>query len=438
MTASLTPEKKQLEATHRILKHLKDTLDIPISVQLWDGSKHPLSAGDISQYTFVIEGPRTVSTLLKKPTLENFIRHYAVGKVGFSGGDMHSFMEFARKNNPKKKWKQLNKPFLIKELLPFVFGPTEKLNLEDKFKDDATGENQATRSNSDYIQFHYDVSNDFYKLFLDPEMQYSCAYFKTPETSLAQAQLDKLEHTCRKLQLKPGERLMDIGSGWGGLICYAAKNFGVTAHGVTLSKEQFAHTEEKIKREGLEGKVTVELTDYMNVQGTFDKVVSVGMFEHIGLANVPAYFSKMNTLLRERGILLNHAITRRAKSSKKKFSKVRPERKFMQKYIFPGFEMDHIGHSIEQMEIKGFEVKDVESLREHYAMTCEHWAKNLDCNKEKAIEYVGVEKYRLWVAYLAGVALGFADGNTNIYQTVAVKRKKGLSGMPLTREHIYT
>lgn len=437
MTSSVK-EEKQLQSAKRVVNHLAEVLDVPLSVQLWDGSSLPLGQNPNNDYALVIEGPRTVSTLLKKPTLENLLRHYAVGKISVRGGDMHSLMSFVRQHNPKKKWKKLNKMLLLKETLPFLTGATEPLRLENTFRNDAIGTDESKRNNQDYIQFHYDVGNDFYRLFLDPEMQYSCAYFKKEDNTLAQAQLDKLEHTCRKLRLKEGETLLDIGSGWGGLICYAVKHFGVKAHGITLSKEQLAWTLEKIKREGLEGRVTVELKDYRDVEGLYDKVVSVGMMEHVGLQNIAGYFSKMNGLLKERGILLNHAITRRAKSSQKKFMKVRPERRLLQKYIFPGIGMDHIGHSIEQMEIKGFEVKDVESLREHYAKTCEHWAKNLDANREEAVRLVGSEKYRLWVAYLAAVSLGFADGNTNIYQTVAVKRKKGLSGLPLTREDIYS
>ena len=432
-------ERKQLEAARRILRHVAEVVDIPLSVRLWDGSSAPLGRDPDKDLFLVIDGPRTVTTLLREPTLENVVRHYAVGKLDFRGGDLLSFMDFIRRNDPKKRLKRLNKTLLLREALPFLFGPTEKLSLKHTFRHDETGARQSTRNNPDYIQFHYDVGNAFYQLFLDKEMQYSCAYFKDPANSLDQAQRDKLEHTCRKLRLKPGESLLDIGSGWGGLICYAAKHYGVRAHGVTLSKEQYAFTLEKAKREGLEKQVTVEIRDYLEVQGSYDKVVSVGMFEHIGLQNIPAYFSKMNSLLRDRGILLNHAITRRAKASKKKFDEIRPSRRLLQKFIFPGFAMDHIGHSIEQMELHGFEVRDVESLREHYALTLQHWTRRLESRREEAVRLVGEERYRLWAAYLAGVSFGFVDGYSNIYQTVAVKRQtKGFSGMPLTREDVYS
>ena len=431
-------ENKQLKAAHRLLSHFAEVLDIPVSVRLWDGSIVPLGRDPSKDIFLTIDGPRTISTLLREPTLENVVRHYAIGKLDIQGSDMLSMIDFLRRHDPKKKAKRLNKSLIFRQALPFLFGLTEKISSKHAFQKDETGTRRKVEDNKDYIQFHYDVGNDFYRLFLDKEMQYSCAYFKRAENSLDQAQSDKLEHTCRKLRLKKGESLLDIGSGWGGLICFAAKNYGVRAHGVTLSKEQYAHTLEKAEREGLAKQVTVEMGDYLNVQGSYDKVASVGMFEHIGRENIPAYFSKMNSLLRDRGILLNHAITRRAKGSEEKFDKIRAGRHLIQKFIFPGFAMDHIGNSLREMEVAGFEVRDVESLREHYALTLQHWTRRLEARREEAIRLVGSERYRLWVGYLAAVSFGFVDGYSNIYQTVAVKRQaKGPLGLPMTREDLY-
>ncbi len=431
-------ERRQLDAAHRVLKHLSEILDIPLSVRLWDGSVVPLGRKADKDLFLVIEGPRTVSTILRNPTLENVFRHYAVGKIDLQGGSLLAIINSIQRDEVKKRAKNLDKMLIFREALPFLFGPAEKLTLKTDFRSDETGTTQSRRNNRDYIQFHYDAGNEFYRLFLDSQMQYSCAYFKSAENSLEQAQKDKLEHICRKLQLKTGESFLDIGSGWGGLICHAAKNYGVRAHGVTLSKEQYEYTLEKIKHEGLEKEVTVEIGDYLNVKGTYDKIASIGMFEHIGLQNITAYFSKMNSLLRDRGILLNHAITRRAKGNKKKFNKIRAERRLILKYIFPGSALDHIGHSVEQMELNGFEVRDVESLREHYALTLQHWTRRLESHREEAVRLIGKEKYRLWVGYLAAVSFGFVDGTLNICQTVAVKRaSKGLSGLPLTRQNVY-
>jgi cyclopropane-fatty-acyl-phospholipid synthase len=294
------------------------------------------------------------------------------------------------------------------------------------------------RQNRDYIQFHYDLGNDFYRLFLDEEMQYSCGYFTVWNNSIDQAQRDKLDMICRKLRLKPGESLLDIGCGWGGLICYAARQYGVRAHGVTLSQAQLDFAQEKIRRLGLENRVTVELRDYATLDGQYDKIASIGMFEHVGIANLPAYFQKLCSLLRDRGILLNHGIARGAKANSRRFQKLRPEHRLMAKYIFPGGELDHIGHCLEVMEASRFEVHDVEGWREHYAMTTRHWCQRLSAQRDAAIALIGPERYRLWVAYLAGVSFCFRDGSLRIFQVVASKHKaKGHSELPPTRSDLY-
>jgi cyclopropane-fatty-acyl-phospholipid synthase len=327
---------------------------------------------------------------------------------------------------------------LVKRTLPFLFAKTDSAELSEGFRDDMVGRDESKRKNSDYIQFHYDVGNEFYKLFLGSEMMYTCAYFRDWSNSLDQAQQDKLEMICRKLRLEPGDRMLDIGCGWGGLICYAAKHFGVKAHGITLSQQQYEYTKEKIDRLGLTDQVTVEICDYADHQGSYDKISSIGMSEHIGVANYPRYFGKINSMLRDRGIMLNHAIARSAKTSKRFSTRIRPERKFLLKYIFPGSELIPVGMTTDFMEQNGFEVHDVESWREHYALTTRFWCKNLSANRERAIELVGPERYRLWVAYLAGASGGFTAGSIKIYQVVASKKgSKGVSGMPPTRAHLY-
>jgi cyclopropane-fatty-acyl-phospholipid synthase len=297
---------------------------------------------------------------------------------------------------------------------------------------------QAQRNNKDYIQFHYDLGNDFYKLFLDDEMQYSCGYFTDWNNSLEQAQRDKLDMICRKLRLQPGDRMLDIGCGWGGLVCHAAQKYGVTAHGVTLSQEQLDYTREKVRRLGLEDRITVELRDYNTLDGSYDKISSIGMYEHVGIANYPAYFRKIWSLLRDRGIVLNHGITRRAKAQKGRFKKMRPEHKLIAKYIFPGGELDHIGHTVESLEATRFEVHDVENWREHYALTTRFWCQRLAARKDEAIAMVGPERYRLWAAYLAGVSFAFHDGSLRIFQVVASKHAaKGRAELPSTRADLY-
>ena len=412
-------------------------MQLPITVELWDGSK--VKMGVDKGLSIGIRSPGVIASLLKHPNLENMMRHYAVGNIYLEGADLITFANTLRAQTKKQDLKRLNKFQIVKNMWPFLFTASEKPVLHHEYDKDETGFKQNERNNKDFVQFHYDVSNDFYQLFLDPEMQYSCGYFRDWDNTLEQAQKDKLDMICRKLRLKPGERLLDIGCGWGGLVCHAAQNYGVKAHGVTLSQAQYDFALAKVKRLGLEDKITLEIRDYITLDGTYDKISSIGMFEHIGLDNFPTYFKKVSSLLRDNGIFLNHAIARRAKANKKNARNITPEKRLILKYIFPGSELAPIGHSVEAMEAYGFEIHDVEGWRDHYAMTCKHWCQRLTDNKDAAIKLVGPERYRMWIAYLAGVSLGFASGTILIYQTVGTKRSKakGSSEMPPTREDLY-
>jgi cyclopropane-fatty-acyl-phospholipid synthase len=438
MFSVLTSDKRQLRAARKVVEHLAGLLDAKISVRLWDGSVLPLGRQADPEMCVAISGPGVVGSLLRRPTLDNLVRHYATGGIEFQGGDLTAFGDLARVDRSKAKLKSLNKTLLLREALPFVFARADRLEVQHEYADDETGRHQAQRKNKEFIQFHYDLGNEFYQLFLDPEMQYSCAYFTDWNNSLEQAQRDKLDMICRKLRLQAGEKMLDIGCGWGGLICHAAQKYGVRAHGVTLSQEQYDFVREKTRRLGLQDRVTVELRDYSELEGTYDKIASVGMFEHVGIANMPAYFAKIRGLLRDRGILLNHGIARGAKAGKGKFQKVRPEHRLIQKYIFPGGELDHIGHTLECLEACRFEVHDVEGWREHYARTTRLWCQRLSARRDEAVQLVGPERYRMWVAYLAGVSFAFLDGSLRIFQVVATKHSaKGASGLPGTRRDLY-
>ncbi|HEX8234658.1 MAG TPA: cyclopropane-fatty-acyl-phospholipid synthase family protein [Abditibacteriaceae bacterium] len=431
-------DQQRLDAARRILQHLAGALDARFSVRLWDGSIVPLGQDADPKYFISISGPGVIGSILRRPTLENILRHYAAGAIDFHGGDLIEFGEVARSKRARTRMRGLSKSLLVREALGLLLTPPDKAELQHGFGDDETGRLENRRNNKEFIQFHYDVSNEFYQLWLDPEMQYSCAYFTDWNNSLEQAQLNKLEMICRKLRLQSGEKMLDIGCGWGGLICYAAQHYGVQAHGVTLSQAQHDFAQEKITRLGLQDRVTVELRDYAEVTGTYDKISSVGMFEHIGIANFPTYFNKVNSLLRDRGIFLNHGITRRAKANKKNFKKITPEKRLILKYIFPGSELDHVGHVQESMEACNFEIHDVEGWRWHYGLTTRMWCQRLSARREEAIKLVGPERYRLWVAYLAAVSFNFADGPLRLYQIVATKHgAKGPSGMLPTREDLY-
>ncbi|MEI7461318.1 MAG: cyclopropane-fatty-acyl-phospholipid synthase family protein [Pirellula sp.] len=431
--------QSKINSIKALLNSVSEPLNLNVSVRLWNGEVIPLGPEADGRYTIGLSGPGVIGSLMRMPTLETLVRLYATGHIEFDGGDLIEFSEALKtRQSNRERLKQVSKTMLAKRTLPFLFAKTDSAELSEGFRDDMVGRDESKRKNSDYIQFHYDVGNEFYKLFLGSEMMYTCAYFRDWSNSLDQAQHDKLEMICRKLRLEPGDRMLDIGCGWGGLICYAAQHFGVKAHGITLSQQQYEYTKEKIEQLGLTGQVTVEICDYADHQGSYDKISSIGMSEHIGVANYPRYFGKINSMLRDRGIMLNHAIARSAKTSKRFSTRIRPERKFLLKYIFPGSELIPVGMTTDFMEHNGFEVHDVESWREHYALTTRFWCKNLSANRERAIELVGPERYRLWVAYLAGASGGFTAGSIKIYQVVASKKgAKGVSGMPPTRAHLY-
>jgi len=292
-------------------------------------------------------------------------------------------------------------------------------------------------TNKENLHYHYDISNAFYALFLDPEMVYSCAYFRDWNNDLATAQHDKLEMICRKLRLAPGERLLDVGCGWGALACHAARHHGVNVVGVTLAEEQYAFAKEKVSRLGLEDKVSIELRDYSRVQGDFDRIASIGMFEHVGIANYPAYFQTINRLLKPGGLYLHHSLALRSAAWERLQKKIPQTVNIVARYIFPGGQLDHLGMSIANLERYGFEVHDVEAWREHYARTTRLWHDRLSANREAAEREVGAVKTRLWIAYLAGVSMGFTRNSVGVFQTLASKRTRGPSGLPPSRAHLY-
>ena len=275
-----------------------------------------------------------------------------------------------------------------------------------------------------HIRFHYDRSNEFYQLFLDPRLVYSCAYFRSLDTTLEDAQVAKLDHICRKLDLQPGERFLDVGCGWGALIGHAAARYRAVARGCTLSRAQYDYATAR-----LDGRASVLECDYRNLDGRYDKITSVGMFEHVGRGRAPEYFRKMADLLAPNGLFLNHAIARAEGVGDDAASL------FVRRYVFPGGELMHLHEMIRAAERGGFEVLDVENLRPHYALTCRLWEQRLAANREAALRLVDEPTFRTWRVWLAGCVLSFEDGFNSIYQVLLGKR--GAPRRRLTRENVY-
>ena len=287
------------------------------------------------------------------------------------------------------------------------------------------------------IGFHYDVSNEFFALWLDAKRVYSCAYYRRPEDSLETAQEQKLDLICRKLMLTPGERLLDIGCGWGGLIFWAAERHGARCLGVTLSRNQHDFVAAEIARLGLADRVEVRLLDYREVpeDRPFDKVASVGMFEHVGRANLGRYFAKIHRLLEPGGLVMNHGITAAGLDTQGLRSGISD---FIEQYVFPGGELTHVSSVIEALTSEGLECLDVESLRPHYARTLWHWVGRLEANAARARALVGEKKYRIWRIYMAGSAHAFERGWMSLSQILAGRpRTDGTLSYPFTREHLY-
>ncbi|MBD0290126.1 MAG: class I SAM-dependent methyltransferase [Thermoleophilia bacterium] len=283
------------------------------------------------------------------------------------------------------------------------------------------------------VAHHYDVPAKFFRLFLDEKMVYSCAYFLDPEDDLDAAQEQKLEHVCRKLRLREGDRLLDVGCGWGALVLHAARHHGVEAVGITVSRPQAELAAERIERAGLARRCRVSVCDYRELDepGRYDRVVSVGMFEHVGERRLPEYFRVVSTLLRPGGTFLNHGIARLPAPQRRRGPS------FVGRYVFPDGELVPLATTLAAAEGAGLEPRDVESLREHYALTLRAWVRRLEARREDAVRTAGEPLYRIWRLYMAASAHAFARGRLNVYQALFAKPDAGRSGLPLTRADWY-
>jgi cyclopropane-fatty-acyl-phospholipid synthase len=420
--------KEKLMATS-MAEQLKPMIDAllgtpaPLRIQFWDDS----TLGPVDgPGTLYLKSPLAIRRIMWAPGQLGLGRAYVAGDIDFDG-DVIEVMRAVATQAPR------DVP-LVKMAAP-VIAAAKKVGAIGKPPPPPDCEYQpkglrahTLGRDAKAIRHHYDVSNEFYDIVLGPAMTYSCARFAEPTMTLAEAQASKHDHICRKLDLQPGQRLLDIGCGWGSMVMHAATHYGVHAVGVTISPAQVERARQRVAQAGLSDRVEIRLQDYRDLGSErFDAVSSVGMSEHVGNDHLDRYFEIIRTVLPEHGRLLNHAISSIGGSKLSKNS-------FAYRYVFPDGELIDVGRTIESMQRGGFEVRDVESLREHYATTLRHWVRNLEAAWDHAVEIAGVERARVWRLYMAASAVGFAGGGLNLHQVLGVVQDaRGGSGMPPTR-----
>jgi cyclopropane-fatty-acyl-phospholipid synthase len=387
---------------------IRDRAALPLRIDLWNGQQLSLSH-EMPQV--IIRVPR-VSALscLFTPSLSNLGAAYVDGTIDVEG-----------------------KPSAIIAIGNALASAT--LKLEGKFSRIVRKVRRSKEKDRESIEYHYDVSNDFYKSWLDKNLVYSCAYFENGDEDLVVAQEKKIDHILTKLQIRPGQTLLDIGCGWGALVLRAAEKYGAKCVGITLSENQAMLARELVAQAGLTDRIEIRLQDYRDVRGTFDRITSVGMFEHVGILNLPEYFSKIHSLLADDGVAMNHGITSTDPNSGET---PYGNGEFVEKYVFPHGELPHIGLALKAMQEGGLEVLDMENLRRHYAKTCEHWADNFEANADLIKRLAGDKRYRIWRVYLAGAAYAFNQDWISLYQVVCVKAGRNPASLPWSRRHMYT
>lgn len=395
----------------------------PLRIRFWDGSTMGPSDGP---GTLSLTSPLAIRRILWAPGELGLGRAYVAGDIDFEG-DVIEVMRTVATQAPRDT--------SLLKVAGSVIAAAKKAGAIGKPPPPPECEYQpkgvrahTLGRDAKAIQHHYDVSNEFYELVLGSAMTYSCARFAEPTMTLAEAQASKHDHICRKLDLQPGQRLLDIGCGWGSMVMHAATHYGVRAVGITISAAQAERARQRVTEAGLADRVEIRLQDYRDVGGErFDAVSSIGMSEHVGNDNLDRYFEIIRGVLPDHGRLLNHAISSIGGSKLSKNS-------FAYRYVFPDGELIDLGRTVEAMQRAGFEVRDVESLREHYATTLGHWVRNLEANWDAAVAIAGIERARVWRLYMAASAVGFAGGGLNIHQVLGVIRDaRGGSGMPPTR-----
>ena len=411
----------------------------PFHVRLWDGTLLP--ADGESTFTLAVSRPGSLRRMFRIPLALSLGEAYARGDCEIEGEVWAAAPGMQAYRDNLRSPRDVREVARLWRALP---------------SDDAAGDAverariRAAQGSREWdlkgIRYHYDAGNELYQLFLGRRMLYSCGYFPTGAEDLDTAQELKLEHICRKLRLGPGDRLLDIGCGWGGLVIYAAQRFGVRALGVTLSREQHALATRRVAEAGVGDRVEIRIQDYRDLRGEpFDRVASVGMFEHVGRRRLPEYFAHVYGLTKPGGLFLNHGIGGHAspgRSVRRSAQRVLEERlvgsaEFRRRYIFPTGELVSVSEANLAAERAGFEVRDVENLREHYALTLQHWTRNLEANRGRAVELEGEPKYRLRRIHMGVAAWQFQAGHLTLNQTLLARLDGGRASVPWSRADLY-
>ena len=386
---------------------IRKQMSLPLRIELWNGQHIDLS-NDPPRVT--IRLPRaSAARYLLTPSLSNLGSAYVEGAIEVRGAatDMISIVNALARTSLKAEGK---------------FSRIVRSIGHDKKKD------------AEAIRYHYDVSNDFYAQFLDPNMVYSCAYFENGDEDLATAQVKKIDHILRKIELRDGQTLLDIGCGWGALVIRAAQRHGARCVGVTLSENQYALARERVRAAGLEHLVEIRLQDYRDVRGQFDRITSVGMFEHVGLKHLPEYFATINKLLAPDGLVMNHGIT---STDPDNGETPYGGGEFIEKYVFPHGELAHVGQVLKAMQQGQLEAYDVENLRRHYARTCAIWTDNFEARADTVRALAGDKRFRIWHVYLAGCSYAFEQDWISLYQIVCGKAGRKSAALPWSRKYMY-
>ncbi|MET8013794.1 cyclopropane-fatty-acyl-phospholipid synthase family protein [Streptomyces sp. NPDC005271] len=416
---------------------------LPIRIRAWDHSE----TGPPGAPTLVLRRRRALRRLLWKPGELGLARAWVSGDLAIEG-DLYDALDrlaghlWERDPNPDPAARRRSRPAAalqalrdprrraaVRALIVLAGPGLPPPPPREEVRAVRRGPLHTPRRDKEAISHHYDVGNDFYELVLGPSMVYSCAYWDRPDTTLEDAQRDKLDLVCRKLALKPGQRLLDVGCGWGSMVLHAAHEYGVSAVGITLSEEQASYARKRIADAGLTGQIEIRVQDYREVlDGPYDAISSIGMAEHVGAARYAEYTGILHRLLKPGGRLLNHQIARRPEPDEAAYR----VDEFIDRYVFPDGELAPVGRTVSQLEEAGFEVRDVEAIREHYALTLRRWVARLEASWREAVRLTSPGRARVWLLYMAACALSFERNRIGVNQILAVRTPgDGASGLLL-------